>query len=131
MPVPFPLSPGVEPWERGFFLGKPRGVGLALLENTPSCGNLYSEFLSNSLFFPWEEPVVRQTPTIPPAEITRQLALCDQIHALLDQTPGQKLAFVDTYGCQQNEADSERLRGYLARMAMPSPTPRRGPTWCW
>ena len=23
------------------------------------------------------------------------------------------LAFVDTYGCQQNEADSERLRGYL------------------
>ena len=59
---------------------------------------------------------MRQTPTIPPAEITRQLALCDQIHALLDQTPGQKLAFVDTYGCQQNEADSERLRGYLARM---------------
>ena len=59
---------------------------------------------------------MRQTQTIPPAEITRQLALCDQIHALLDQTPGQKLAFVDTYGCQQNEADSERLRGYLARM---------------
>ena len=59
---------------------------------------------------------MRQTPTIPPAEITRHLALCDQIHALLDQTPGQKLAFVDTYGCQQNEADSERLRGYLARM---------------
>ena len=59
---------------------------------------------------------MRQTPTIPPAEIIRQLALCDQIHALLDQTPGQKLAFVDTYGCQQNEADSERLRGYLARM---------------
>lgn len=59
---------------------------------------------------------MRQTPTIPPAEITRQLALCDQIHALLDQTPGQKQAFVDTYGCQQNEADSERLRGYLARM---------------
>ena len=51
-----------------------------------------------------------------PAEITRQLALCDQIHALLDQTPGQKLAFVDPYGCQQNEADSERLGGYLARM---------------
>ena len=59
---------------------------------------------------------MRQTPTIPPAEITRQLALCDQIRALLEQTPGQKLAYVDTYGCQQNEADSERLRGYLARM---------------
>ena len=59
---------------------------------------------------------MRQTPTIPPAEITRQLALCDQIHALLDQIPGQKLAFVDTYGCQQNEADSERIRGYLREM---------------
>jgi len=26
------------------------------------------------------------------------------------------LAFVDTYGCQQNESDSERVRGYLAEM---------------
>ena len=59
---------------------------------------------------------MRQTLTIAPAEIARQLALCDQIRALLDQRPGQKLAYVDTYGCQQNEADSERLRGYLARM---------------
>ena len=59
---------------------------------------------------------MRQTVTIPPAEIDRQLALCDQIHTLLEDRPGQKLAFVDTYGCQQNEADSERLRGYLARM---------------
>ena len=59
---------------------------------------------------------MRQTPTIDPAEIRRQLAFCDQIRALLDQRPGQKVAFVDTYGCQQNEADSERLRGYLARM---------------
>lgn len=59
---------------------------------------------------------MRKTQTISQAEISRQLALCDQIHALLDQRPGQKLAFVDTYGCQQNEADSERLRGYLARM---------------
>lgn len=72
---------------------------------------------------------MRQTLTIAPAEIARQLALCDQIRALLDQRPGQKLAYVDTYGCQQNEADSERLRGYLARMATPSPPRRRGRTW--
>ena len=26
------------------------------------------------------------------------------------------LALVDTYGCQQNESDSERIRGYLAEM---------------
>ena len=30
--------------------------------------------------------------------------------------PTPPLAFVDTYGCQQNEADSERIRGYLAEM---------------
>ena len=30
--------------------------------------------------------------------------------------PEQPLAFVDTYGCQQNEADSERIRGYLEEM---------------
>ena len=63
-----------------------------------------------------EEPALRQTLTIDPAEIARQLTLCDQVRALLDRRPGQKTAFVDTYGCQQNEADSERLRGYLARM---------------
>ncbi|MBQ3089297.1 MAG: tRNA (N6-isopentenyl adenosine(37)-C2)-methylthiotransferase MiaB [Oscillospiraceae bacterium] len=30
--------------------------------------------------------------------------------------PRQPLAFVDTYGCQQNEADSEQIRGMLAEM---------------
>ena len=59
---------------------------------------------------------MKQTPTIPPEDIARQLDLCDRIRDLLDQRPGGKLAYVDTYGCQQNEADSERLRGYLARM---------------
>ena len=59
---------------------------------------------------------MRQTLTIAPEEIDRQLSLCDQVRDLLAQRPGQKLAFVDTYGCQQNEADSERLRGYLSRM---------------
>ena len=59
---------------------------------------------------------MRQTPVIPPEAIETQLTLCDQVHALLDRRPGEKIAYVDTYGCQQNEADSERLRGYLARM---------------
>ena len=30
--------------------------------------------------------------------------------------PAQPLAWVDTYGCQQNEADSERIRGMLREM---------------
>lgn len=57
-----------------------------------------------------------KTVTISPTEVSRQLTLCDEIHALLDRRPGVKYAFVDTYGCQQNEADSERLRGYIDRM---------------
>ena len=59
---------------------------------------------------------MRQTPVIPPEAIENQRSLCDQVHALMDRRPGEKTAYVDTYGCQQNEADSERLRGYLARM---------------
>lgn len=48
---------------------------------------------------------------ISPLEIARQLEICSTIRARHgESTP---LAFVDTYGCQQNEADSERIRGFL------------------
>ena len=60
--------------------------------------------------------MTRTTPVIPPEEVERQLALCEQIRQGFALRPTPPLAFVDTYGCQQNEADSERLRGYLARM---------------
>ncbi|MBR4098769.1 MAG: tRNA (N6-isopentenyl adenosine(37)-C2)-methylthiotransferase MiaB [Clostridium sp.] len=58
----------------------------------------------------------RTTTIIPQADIDRQLEFCRQValqNARLSQPP---LAYVDTYGCQQNEADSERIRGYLAQM---------------
>ncbi|WP_243152088.1 tRNA (N6-isopentenyl adenosine(37)-C2)-methylthiotransferase MiaB [Pseudoflavonifractor sp. 524-17] len=58
----------------------------------------------------------RQTTHITQEQIAAQLAYCARLHAAntaLDHTP---LAMVDTYGCQQNEADSERLRGYLSQM---------------
>lgn len=58
----------------------------------------------------------RTTRTIPTEDLDRQLAYCDQIALLSAQRPSQPLAFVDTYGCQQNEADSERIRGFLAKM---------------
>ena len=51
-----------------------------------------------------------------PADISRQLEICRQIEALHDREDRKPLAMVDTYGCQQNEADSERLRGYLENM---------------
>ena len=58
----------------------------------------------------------RTTTVIAEEQISRQLEYCDRIAALTAQWPEQPLAFVDTYGCQQNEADSERIRGYLAKM---------------
>ncbi len=48
-------------------------------------------------------------------EIEIQRNFCGDIQTLLKDRP-QPLAFVDTYGCQQNEADSQILRGYLQEM---------------
>ena len=48
---------------------------------------------------------------IPQSEIEKQLALCAKMKA---EATGARYALVDTYGCQQNEEDSEKLRGYLA-----------------
>ncbi len=58
----------------------------------------------------------RETTRITPEQIAAQMDYCMKVHAMnaaLGRTP---LAMVDTYGCQQNEADSERLRGYLREM---------------
>ena len=49
-------------------------------------------------------------------QIDGQLAVCAGIRAQNKQSGKAPLAMVDTYGCQQNEADSERIRGYLAEM---------------
>ena len=51
---------------------------------------------------------------IPEAELARQREICDKIREGLGGA--RPLAFVDTYGCQQNEADSEALRGYIELM---------------
>ena len=60
---------------------------------------------------------MNQTTTrISPEEIDRQRGFCAQIEAVNAALPTPPLALVDTYGCQQNEADSERLRGYLSEM---------------
>ncbi len=59
---------------------------------------------------------MERTTTISPAEIDRQLSFCREIAQRNAALPAPPLAFVDTYGCQQNEADSERIRGYLSQM---------------
>ena len=53
---------------------------------------------------------------IPAAELARQRELCFEIRARLEASGKRPLALVDTYGCQQNEADSEELRGYMELM---------------
>ena len=48
--------------------------------------------------------------------LEKEAAVCEQIKALWASRGRTPRAFVDTYGCQQNEADSEKLRGYLRAM---------------
>ena len=53
---------------------------------------------------------------IAPEQIAGQLTVCERLRAHFQAAGKTPLALVDTYGCQQNEADSEKLRGYLAAM---------------
>ena len=53
---------------------------------------------------------------IPDAALTEQLDACRRVRQLLEAGGRRPLALIDTYGCQQNEADSERLRGWLQTM---------------
>ena len=57
-----------------------------------------------------------QRKEISPEEIQRQETICRHIFDRVTADGRRPLAMVDTYGCQQNEADSEKLRGYLAEM---------------
>ncbi len=56
-----------------------------------------------------------KTTVISQEQLNAQLSWCDKIAAWwLSQGRAPK-AYVETYGCQQNEADSEKLRGYLVQ----------------
>ena len=54
-----------------------------------------------------------KTGVISQAQLQAQFAFCDKIAAYWQQQNITPTAYVETYGCQQNEADSEKLRGYL------------------
>ena len=50
-------------------------------------------------------------------ELTVQLGFAERVRELVSaKYSGKPLAFVHTYGCQQNVSDSERLKGYLELM---------------
>ena len=56
-----------------------------------------------------------KTTIISQEELDRQFGYCDRIAAFWAQQGLTPKAYVETYGCQQNEADSEKLRGLLAQ----------------
>ena len=53
---------------------------------------------------------------IAPEQIAAQEAVAARLRERFTADGKTPLAMVDTYGCQQNESDSERIRGYLAEM---------------
>ena len=56
-----------------------------------------------------------KTTVITEAQLRQQFAFCDKIQSYWHEKRRTPTAYVETYGCQQNEADSEKLRGYLAQ----------------
>ncbi len=56
-----------------------------------------------------------KTTIISQAQLADQYAFCDKINANWRRENRTPTAYVETYGCQQNEADSEKLRGYLVQ----------------
>ena len=56
-----------------------------------------------------------KTTVIDEAQLSQQFAYCDKIAAYWQQQNATPTAYVETYGCQQNEADSEKLRGFLVQ----------------
>ena len=57
--------------------------------------------------------MVKKTTLISQQQLDSQFAYCDKIAAYWRQKDAAPIAYVETYGCQQNEADSEKLRGFL------------------
>ena len=55
-----------------------------------------------------------KTTRISPEQISSQMAVCQKLHAYWQSRGVTPKAYVETYGCQQNEADSERIRGMLS-----------------
>ena len=56
-----------------------------------------------------------KTTVISQQQLQEQFSYCDKIAAFWQQQSRTPTAFVETYGCQQNEADSEKIRGYLTQ----------------
>ena len=56
-----------------------------------------------------------KTHVISPAQMQQQFEYCDRIAAYWQAEGRVPTAYVETYGCQQNESDSGKIRGFLAQ----------------
>ena len=56
---------------------------------------------------------MNKTNVISRQALDAQLAFCDRIRTYWRERNTVPKAYVETYGCQQNEADSEKIRGVL------------------
>ena len=56
---------------------------------------------------------MEKTTVISQEQLQQQLTFCNKINAFWREQDITPKAYVETYGCQQNEADSERIRGLL------------------
>jgi len=56
-----------------------------------------------------------KTTVISEEQLQQQFDYCDKIAAYWRDRDTVPTAYVETYGCQQNEADSERIRGFLSQ----------------
>lgn len=56
-----------------------------------------------------------KTTVISEEALSAQFAYCDKIAAYWHEQDIAPTAYVETYGCQQNEADSEKIRGFLTQ----------------
>ena len=55
-----------------------------------------------------------KTTVISQEQLLQQFTFCNKIAAYWHEAGRSPKAYVETYGCQQNEADSERIRGMLS-----------------
>ena len=59
--------------------------------------------------------MTKKTTVISDELLQQQFDFCDKIAAYWQAREYAPKAYVETYGCQQNEADSEKIRGVLVQ----------------
>ena len=74
------------------------------------------DFTLSFRYFPVEETVSYKRTEIKTEQLDIQRDYMERVREENAMLPQRPLAFVDTYGCQQNEADSEKIRGMLSEM---------------